>query len=473
MGISAGIGLASGLETESIISQMMAIEQRPILLLQQKEAAYQAKISALGGLKGGLSALQSAVTDLKDADSFFSFNATSGNSDVLTLSASQNAEPGQHQVVVSALAQAQQVRSAAFTGSDEVVGTGTLTIQVGTGTSFDVVIDSEHETLTGIATAINEAETDVAAGVIHDGNGNYYLTLVSSETGLDNTISFSLQDDDTINNDAAGLSALYTDPATQVLTETQAAANAEVTVNGIAIERAGNTIDDLIPGLTMTLQQADPGNPFVVDVSRNLSSVTGKIQAFIEKYNSLVDTLSELQDYNPETGAGGILQGDSATRFVGSKLSNLLYAEVDGVADEVNSLSRLGVEVDRDGKLSLNTSTFTTALEEHREDVVTFFTQDEDGNEGIAHRLDTVLASYLKGSTGLLAEKEKGMQSSIDDIGDQIERITFRLAKREENLRAQFLTLESLLADFQATSGALEQQLQNLANLSSSIYGKK
>lgn len=465
MAISVG-GLMSGLDTESIVSQLMALEQQPIFLLQQKEAAYQAKISAFGSLKGGLSALQSTVTALKDADSFISINATSGNTDVLTLSASQDAEPGQHQVVVSALAQAQQVRSAAFTGRDEVVGTGTLTIQVGAGTSFDIVIDSEHETLAGIATAINEAETDVAAGVIHDGNGNYYLTLSSSETGLDNTISFSLQD-------AGGLSSLYTDPIAQVLTETQAAANAEVTVNGIAVERSGNIIDDLIPGLTLTLQQADPGNPFLINVSRNLSSATGKIQAFIEKYNSLVDTLSELQDYDPETGAAGILQGDSAARFVGSKLSDLLYAEVDGVADEVNSLSRLGVEVDRDGKLSLDTSVLTTALEEHREDVVNFFTQEEDGNEGIAHRLDTLLDSYLKGTTGLLAEKEKGMQSSIDDIGDQVERINLRLAKREETLRAQFQALETLLAGFQTTSGALERQLEGLANLSSSIYGKK
>ena len=471
MAISVG-GLASGLDTESIVSQLMALEQRPIFLLQQKEAAYQAKISALGSLKGGLSALQSTVSALKDADSFISFNATSGNTDVLTLSTSQDAEVGQHQVVVTVLAQAQQVRSAAFTGSDEIVGTGTLTIQVGTGTSFDIVIDSEHETLAGIATAINEADTDVTAGVIHDGTGNYYLTLVSSETGLTNTISFSLQDDDGINNDAGGLSSLYTDPVTQVLTETQAATNAELTVNGIAVEREGNIIDDLIPGLTLTLQQEDPGNSFLVKVNRNLDSVTGKIQTFIDKYNSLVDTLSELQGYNSETGESGILQGDSTARQLKSRMQSFLYAEVDGVASEVNSLSRLGVEVDRDGKLSLDTSVLTSALEEHREDVVNFFTQDEDGNEGIARRFDSLLESYIKSSTGLLAVKENGMQSSIDGIGDQIERINFRLAKREETLRAQFLALETLLAGFQATSGALEQQLQSLANLSSQISNK-
>ena len=472
MAISVG-GLISGLDTDSIVSQVMELERQPILLLQQDEAFFQATISGLGTLKGALSALQSAASSLKDADGFIAFNATSGNSDVLAVAASQSAASGNYQVEVAALAQAQQVRSAAFTSSDEVVGTGTLTIQVGTGTSFDIEIDSEHETLEGIATAINEADIDVTAGVINDGNGNYYLTLASSETGLANTISFSLQDDDGNNDDASGLSALYTDPVAHTLTETQGAGNAQLTVNGMAVERASNTIDDLITGLTLTLKQDDPGNPFSITVGRNLTSVTSKVQGFVEKYNSLIETLADLQAYNPETGVSGTLQGDSTARQLKSRIQSFLYATVDGVASEVNSLSRLGIEVDRTGKLSLDTSVLTTALEEHREDVVTLFTKDEDGNEGIALRFDNLLDSYLKGSTGLIATKEEGLQSSIDRIGDQIERINLRLSKREDNLRRQFETLEVLLAGFQATSTALTQQLNNLSNLTASIYGKR
>ena len=471
MAISVG-GLMSGLDTESIISQIMAIEQRPIFLLQQKEAAYQAKISALGSFTGELSALQSAVSSLKEGDDFIPFSASSGNSDVLAVSASSAASSGTYQVEVVELAQAQQVRSAAFAGSDEVVGTGTLTIQVGTGTSFDVEIDSEHETLAGIATAINEAETDVTASVINDGTGNYYLTLASKETGTANTISFSVDDDDLVDNDASGLSQIYSTPASQTMSETQAAANAQLTVNGIGVERAGNTIDDLIDGLTLTVKQKDPGNPFMVSVSRNLSSVTSKVQTFVDRYNSVVDTLAELQAYDSETGIAGILQSDSTVRQVQSKIQDFLYAQVDGVASEVNGLSRLGVEVGRNGKLSLDTSVLTTALEEHREDVVNFFTQEDEGNEGIAHRFDTMLDSYLKSTTGVLDIKENGLQTSIDDIGDQIERINFRLLKREENLRAQFESLESLLSGFQATQGFLEQQLQSLADLRSSIIKK-
>jgi flagellar hook-associated protein 2 len=472
MAISVG-GLASGLDTDSIISQLMEIEQQPIIVLQQEEAFYQTKISAFGTLKGALSSLQSAVTSLKDTDSFISLTASSGNSSVLSVAASEDAEPGNYQVTVTALAQAHQVRSASFSGSDQVVGTGTLTLQVGTGTAVDIEIDSDHETLAGIATAINDADAGVTAGVINDGSGNYYLTLSSQETGAANTISLTIDDSDLNNDDASGLSSLYTDTVAHTVTETQTAGNAQLTVNGIAVERAGNTIDDLVDGLTFTLKQEDPGNPFTVTVAKDLSSAATKVQAFIEQYNNLIDSLSELQDFNAETGTTGTLQGDSTARQLQSRMQSLVYGQVDGVASEVNGLSRLGVEVDRNGKLSLDSSVFTEALEDYPEDVSNFFSQEETGNDGLAVRYEDILDSYLKSSTGLLAAKEDGLQASIDDVGDQVERITLRLGKREEILRSQFEALEMLLSGFQSTQGALEQQLQNLSNLTSSIYGKE
>lgn len=468
-------GLVSGLDTESIISQMMDIERRPIFLLQGREVDYQAKISALGTMKGSLAALQTSANSLSDADSLVSFSAASGNTSVLTTSAGKDAAAGNYQVEVGALATAQQVRSAAFTvaASTEDVGTGTLTIQVGDNAAFDVAIDADHQTLAGIATAINEAGTDVTAAVVDDGTGNVYLTLASSKTGAANTISLTMVDDDGNNNDAAGLSSLYTDPVGQTLAETQAAANAELTLNGIAVERASNTITDLIDGVTLTLLEADPDNPFTVTVAQDLSAITSKIESFVTKYNATIDTLDSLQKYDAAAGSGGILQGDSTTRQLRSSMQTLLYASVDGVASDVNGLSRLGIEVGRDGKLSINSEALNAAVEENPDQVIRFFSNDETGNNGIARRFDDLLEGYLHSSTGLLDAKENGLQASIDDIGEQVEKIEYRLAIREETLRQQFMNLETLLAGFQATQGALDQQLQSLANLSTYISTKK
>ena len=466
--MSFGVGgLMSGLDTKSIITQMMQLEQRPILLLQQQEAAYQAKISAFGALKGVLAELQTAAAALKETDIFAGFSASSANATVLTASASDTAVAGNYQVTVDVLAQAQQVRSSAFTASDEVVGTGTLTIQVGTNTAVEVIIDENNDTLAEIAQAINDSDADVTAGVINDGT-NYYLTLASKETGASNTISL------TITNDI-GLSAkLYTnvDP-TSHMTQTQEGLNAELDVNGIPVVRSSNVIDDLLEGVTLNVTAADPGNPFEVKVSRNMGSVITKITAFVDKYNNALTSLGALQTSDPEAGAVGLLQGDSTPRILQMRLQSLLASKVSGIASSVNSLSSLGVSADKDGKLSLNPITFTAAYEANREDVVNFFTQTTTGSEGFAVKFDTLLDSYLQKSTGLLVTKEEGLQRSIDQIGDQVERIQLRLAKREENLTRQFNALESLLGQFQTTSGVLSQQLDALSNLSSQIYRKK
>jgi flagellar hook-associated protein 2 len=470
--MSFGVGgLMSGLDTKSIITQMMQLEQRPILLLQQQEAAYQAKISAFGALKGVLAELQTAAAALKETDLFAGFSASSANTTVLTASASDTAVAGNYQVTVDVLAQAQQVKSSAFTASDEVVGTGTLTIQVGTNAAVEVTIDEDNDTLAGIVQAINDSDADVTAGVINDGT-NYYLTLASKETGASNTISLTMADADLVNNDALGLSKIYSDPATQAMSQTQAAANAELTVNGIPVVRSSNVIDDLLEGVTLNVAAADPGNPFEVKVSRNMGSVITKITAFVDKYNNALTSLGALQTSDLEAGAVGLLQGDSTPRILQMRLQSLLASKVSGIASSVNTLSSLGVSADKDGKLSLNPITFTAAYEANREDVVNFFTQTTTDSEGFAVKFDTLLDSYLQKSTGLLVTKEEGLQRSVDHIGDQVERIQLRLAKREENLTRQFNALESLLGQFQTTSGVLSQQLDALSNLSSQIYKK-
>lgn len=468
-------GLVSGLDTESIISQMMTLERRPVLFLQGREADFQSKISALGTLKGGLAALQTASASLGDGDSFVSFSATSANPVALDAVAGADAAAGTYQMEVAGLATSQQVRSAAFDSLavDDAVGTGTLTIQVGSNTGFDIAIGADEQTLAGIAAAINGAGTDVSAAVVDDGKGNVYLTLASSRTGADNTISLTMVDADGDNTDGAGLSSLYETPLTQGLFQTQAAANAQLTLNGIGVERAANTIDDLIAGVTLNLKEADPGQPFELTVAQDLTTITKKVEGFVKQYNAMVDTFDSLQSYDAKAGSGGILQGDSTTRQLRSRLQGLLSTQVEGVASGVNGLSRLGIEMGRDGKLSIDSGALSAAVAENPGGVISFFTNDEAGNDGMGRRFDDLLEGYLNSSSGLFVSKVDGLKESIKDIGEQVERIDFRLAKREETLRQQFLNLETLLAGFQATQGALDQQLESLSNLSKYISTKK
>jgi flagellar hook-associated protein 2 len=195
------------------------------------------------------------------------------------------------------------------------------------------------------------------------------------------------------------------------------------------------------------------------------------VESLVSQYNTLMDALDTLQSYDSETGRAGVLLGDRTTSMIQSRMRSFLSFQVEGVDDAVNGLGQLGIEVDRDGKLSLDSDTLTTALENHYDDVVNFFTQDEEGSEGLAVQLYDTLDNYVK-STGVLAAKEDGLQASIDDIEDQIENMTTRLEQREENLRNQFLALESLLAEFQTMETLLNQQITSLNNLSKAIASK-
>ncbi|MDP2003357.1 MAG: flagellar filament capping protein FliD [Desulfurivibrionaceae bacterium] len=464
-------GLMSGMDTDSLIKQMMAVERRPILQLQRQEAGIQARISGLGSVKAALAGLQGSVKDLKSLSTTKTFTAESANFDALAAKASASAVPGTYQVEVTALAQSQQVRSAVFTGSDAVVGTGDLTIQVGAANAVTLTIDSTNNTLAGIATAINEARAGVTAGVINAGDGKYYLTLAAGQSGAANTITLTMADADANNTDNAGLSSLYEVPADQTFFETQPAADAELILNGITVTRSGNTISDLVGGVTLTLKQADPGIPFALTVSRAATTAAGKLGGFVSQYNALVDTLNGLQTPDPKTGQGGLLQGDSLTRQVESRLRSFIHQSLGNAGDPVRSLSDLGVKVERNGQLSLDQTVLNAALEKDGDGVVNFLAGVSGGSQGFAGPVDTMLDQYLKGNTGLLATKEAGLKSSITRIGDQVERIELRLSMREENIRRQFNVLESLMADFQATSGTLDQQLQSLNNLSAQIAG--
>ncbi len=472
MGIGVS-GLMSGLDTDSIISQLMDIEKRPVMLLQQKEAAYQAKITALGVVKSAMSDLQSSVDALKSPDDFISYSASSNDTDIITVSAGDDVQPGKYNIIVNSLASEQHVRSAAFTASDAEVGTGTLTIQVGSNDAVDITIDSDHNTLAGIAQAINDADTDVTAGVIFDGT-NYYLTLQGRETGADNTITLTMQDDDGVNDDSSGLSSLYTDPTTQTLTETQAAANAVLTVNGIEnIQRSSNTIDDLVEGLTITLNQADTSKTVTITSSKNYSGLTSKLNAFVKSYNALIDTLAEQTAYNGDSGASGTLLGDSTVGRIGPSLSAMMYEGVDGVDSSVNSLNNLGIEILDNGHLSLDEDKLNSAMESHPEDVITFFTSDDSDNPGMARKIYDFLDGYLQSNTGILSSKEQGLQDSIDDMNDRIDQMNVRFAKREDTLRKQFNHLELVLAQFQDTAARLDQQLTSISNINSYIARKK
>ena len=242
-----------------------------------------------------------------------------------------------------------------------------------------------------------------------------------------------------------------------------------LSINGIAVERESNSIDDLITGVTINLADEDLAETTTISVSGNYNTATTKAETFVNAYNSAISSIDSMQSYNADSGQAGILLGDSTTNLLKSGLRRMLFESVDGIESSVNSLSNLGIEVQESGQLEFTSSTFSSAMDDYGSDVTSFFSQETSGSEGLAVQFESFLDGYLA-SDGILAAKEDGYNSSISRIDDNIASINRRLVTRESNLRDQYINLEQLMAGFMSTSSYMTNQLSVLSNMTSSFY---
>ena len=456
MAITAG-GIGSGLDIESLVSQLVAAEGQPTSFrLDRKEASFQADLSAYGTLKSALSTFQDSVKKLNDPESFQGRSATSSDTDLFTVSADTTAVAGSYDIEVTQLAEAAKMRSGNFASGTAVVGTGTLDIALGSDT-FQVTVDASNQTLDGIRDAINAASDNpgVTASIINvdDGLGGSVSRLIisSDKIGAANDISIAVADDDLDNADTSGLSQL----ATGNLTTLQAAQDSIIFVDQQQVTRGSNTFSDVITGVSFTLKKADVGTTETLTVALDKSSVASKVTGFVESYNSLVETMSTLASYSSDGGASGPLVGDSVLRGVQNQIRQQMTSAVSGL--EFGTLAEIGVKTDESGKLTLDSSKLDEVMALDFTVVSQLFASDN----GLAKSLSGVLEGYVD-SGGILNSRTDGLQSRIESISDDRERLGQRLIALESRYRAQFTAMDILVAQLNSTSNFLTSQLANL-----------
>lgn len=384
-------GVGSNLDVNSIVSQLMSVESRPLTVLARKEAGYQAQLSAYGTLKGALSSFQNAVRALSDVAKFQSVKATPADATVLGASASSTAVPGTYSVEVTKLAQSQKLVAVGQASATAAIGIGTLTFDFGTisGGTFDAVtgkytgaafasngagvktvtIDASSNSLTGIRDAINNAKIGVSATIVNDGGASpYRLALTSTSIGKTNSIKISVA------GDAALSTLLAHDPAaTQNLSETATAQNAELKVDGIAVSKTSNSISDVIQGVTLNLLKTNVATPTVVTVARDTASVTSAVNAFVKAYNDINKNLGDLSAYNAATKQAAVLQGDSAVRSIQSQIRNTLTSTLAGIGGSYTTLSQIGIAFQKDGTMAVDSTKLQSAIDTNFNDIASLF----------------------------------------------------------------------------------------------------
>ncbi len=425
-------GIGSGLDINSIVDQLMAVESRPLNVLASKEAKQQSQLSAFGSLKGALSSFQTNAHTLSNSTNFSAVKASFSDDSIASVSATSAAVAGSFSVEVQDLAQAQKVKSGNFASSTDTVGSGSLTIQFGTysGGAFtlnpekvaqSVTISSGQSSLSGVRDAINDADIGISASIVNDGSGNR-LVVASKDTGLSNALKITVTDDDLDNTDnVSGLSRLAFDASTggtMNLTETVAAKNAALVIDGINISKSSNTISDAIEGVTLDLKKADIGNTSTLTVARDTSKVQASIKSFVSAFNDLNNTISNLSRFDSENNRASVLTGDSTVRSVQSQLRGVFNTPLSTAGGGLTTLSDIGITFQKDGTLQLDSSKLGEVLSDTTKDVSTLFAAIAKTNDSLVSFVDSSLetqnGSYALNITQLATQgKTDGSSAAV------------------------------------------------------------
>ena len=428
-------GIGSGLDVNSIITQLMALERRPLDALDSRKSQVNSQISAYGKLKSALATFQSAMSKLASADKFQIFKASSANEAVLTATAGPGAAAGTIDVLVTRLAARHKLASNAFASSTSAVGTGTLLIAVG-GESFEVSTAAGNDTLAALRDAINSApdNTGVTATILSGVDGAR-LILTAKESGTANALTLS----------GSLATALG-------VTEVAAASDAILKVDGFDVVSESNQVTGVVAGVTLNLKAVSPDPQVATTISfdRDDEAIQKSVQEFADAFNAVRDTIAGLRKKE--------LSGDFSLTSIENSLVGILGngAELPGAA--FSYLAEIGVSLDKNGKLQVDATRLANSMNVDFSGVTKLFA---DGTEGFAKRLSD-LAGQLISVDGVLAQREEGLNTRIRSMTSQRDQIERRLAITEQRLRAQFTALDTLVAQMQSTSAFLTQRLSSL-----------
>ncbi|MHB1084183.1 MAG: flagellar filament capping protein FliD [Thiobacillus sp.] len=463
----------SALDVRALVTQLMAVERQPIDKLNAKIASYEVKISSFGTLSGLVSGFQTASANLNT--SLQKLATAPSDPSVFSATAASTAVPGNYTVNVSQLAQSQNLVAAGQTSSNTAIGDGTattVTFDLGTisggtltngiysGASFtsnggtaSITIDGTNNTLEGIRDAVNAAGLGVTATIVNDGSGTpYRLALSSSSSGASNSFKIT-----TSGGDGSIDSLLGYDPAgTQNLTQTLAAQNANLTVNGIAITSASNNVSEAIQGVSLTLKNTT-ATAATLTVARDTAAINTAASGFVDAYNALASQIKSRSAYATDGKDGGSLAGDGTLRLLQDQMRGIFLTPATG--GTMTSLSQAGISIQQDGSMKLDSSKLNSAIAADFGDVSNLFS----GSTGYVARLEAWAKSSLA-SGGLIETRAQSLSTHVKNYNDEIDKLENRMSALEKKYTREYTNLNTLLYNMNNTSAYLTQQLSNTSS---------
>ena len=453
---SAGIG--SGLDVAKIVEQMVAAEKVPLKKLEYKAEGIQTQISTYGEIKSLTSKLGDIVSKLT-RDSAWNGVSISSSNPTLSGTMTGIAATGTYNIKVTDLAQAQTTALGGAGGialaKDQAMGeTGTIKLKMG-AVEKDISV-SGSDTLTKIATKINEAEMGIQASVVTDVDGKERLMLRSKETGTDKAFTVDL-------------GSLSSAPAALGQAEAQAAKNAKVKLNGMEVESSTNTFANTIPGMSFTVSEVVTSTAATLNVKADTEAMKKNIQEFVDTYNELNDLLTKSTksvrtadgklDPSVQKEGVGTLQGDSATVSLQNSL-RMLTQGISGSTGGLTRLAEIGIQMQEGGKLSTDTTKLDKALT-NLEGLKGLFANKADAlgqGGGIAVNFKNFTDKLLS-FDGTLNTKTDSLERTLKSNSAEQTKVNTRADTLEKRLYAQYSALDTKMASLNALNAYVSQMV--------------
>lgn len=460
----SSLGIGSGVLTADVIDQLKEADEsiivkpieNKITINNQKQDSQELLTSLMKTFKASASALSySTLFDNKSVD-------VSGEAKVI-IDAGANVESFTLETTTLAKKDITKFGAVASKSTDIASADGTIEIKIGSDSANpDKTLNIAYTagmSLSDLAQAItDEAGDDVSASILQTGDGAFSLVLSSKSTGEDQTLTIT----DTSGNLDASLFAAYdatTNPTGYE--KVQTAIDAEFTYNGISMSRSTNEISDLILGVDITLQKE--GDISSVNISQDSEAITGELQQFVDSYNTLMTNLSDMTIKDEETGAEGIFNSNSFVKSISRELSRAMTA----LNNDGDSLVNYGIEIDRYGTMSFDSSTFEEKLADDPDAVQLYFSGGTDSNgdtvTGIFETIDDKINDYT-GYGKLLSTFETDLKTESTNLSENYAKAVATLESRYEIMTKRFSAYDAIISQINAQFSSLQMMIDAESN---------
>jgi flagellar hook-associated protein 2 len=412
--VLSALGGATGIDVTSAVNTILYADRAPERAWQAQQTALANQTAAINQLQSEASSLSDALSTLQSASgALTAASATSSNSGVLTATVADGTPASSHLIEVNNLASTGSWYSAAQTSSSAALPPGSFSITAG-GLTTPIQVGSGVNTLDQLAASINSQSLGVTANVVTDSTGAR-LSLVSTTSGAAGDFSIS--------NDT-----------TAAFTRANTGTDASLTIDGVPISSASNTVTGALSGVTINLQGTSPSTEISLNVAPDSNSITSAVSSFISAYNTLIADVNSQFTFDKSTNTAGTLQSDSAVQGLQSALLN--STNYNSGSSTLATLDALGIGTNSDGTLTLNATTLNTAIQTNNSAIATFF--QGTASNGFAASVTSALSTYTDPTQGAFTIDLKSISSENQDLTDQTNTLEVYLASQQTILTAQY-----------------------------------